>query len=224
MRKTIFLALLFCCTSPIFAQDLIIDTLENKNIYIKNGDYEAVIFDSSNYKITYIFPEGKSQKEKDNYIKRRAPWTPSIEDVEEAETLIKEYLVKQKVKVCKKVAQRNAKEKRLEKRNIDKEIYLPMWCNHFDCRCLENIDQYVRQYFGRKNIKKKIGKEVLYVKFISKEEIEFLKKEDSWKEHEIFVCYDGTNADYWQIMVDLKRKKCFGMYVEGIVIMHDCPN
>ncbi len=212
MRKNIIIVFFFCFIGTAYSQDWIIDTLDNKNIYIKKGDYEAVIFDVSIPKVKIIFPENISSKEKETYLKKHNPaknrWNPTIADVEKAEPLIKEFLAKQNTKIERKLAKYHAKKKRLEERNIDKEIYLTGFCPNYDCRVLDSIDEYVRQYQG---IKDKMGNKILYVNFISKKE---LNLHPYWKKGWVSVCDGGF--DYWQIKVNLKRKRCFEMDVNGI--------
>lgn len=211
MRKIVSNILIICSLASIYAQDMNIDTVCHDAVYVRNGSYEAVIFGVSIPQVKIIFPDDISSKEKEAYIKKHDPvksrWNPAIDDVEKAEILIKDFLVKQNIKIERKHARYVVQKKRLEERNIDKEIYLRGCCPNYDCRILDSLGQYIRQYRG---IKDKMGNKILYVNFISKKE---LKMHPYWKKGWVSVCDGGF--DYWQIKVNLKRKRCFDLSVNG---------
>ena len=71
----------------------------------------------------------------------------------------------------------------------------------------QNLDKYYRQYLGRID---KRGRKILYVNCFWKDnENEF----SDWKRDYISVLDGGSY--YWQIKVNLKKKKCFEYSVNG---------
>ncbi len=113
-------------------------------------------------------------------------WSPTEKDIALAEKLIKKYILK--------------RVKRLERvygvdtisPSITPVVHL-------------NLDKYYRQYMGLKDER---GREILFVMCFWKEkECEF----PYWKRGSIAICDGGSY--YWNITVDLKRKKCFSYSV-----------
>ena len=71
----------------------------------------------------------------------------------------------------------------------------------------QNLDKYYRQYLGRID---KRGRKILYVNcFWKDKENQF----PEWKRKLIGVCDGGSY--YWDIKVNLKKKKCFDYSVNG---------
>ena len=71
----------------------------------------------------------------------------------------------------------------------------------------QNFDKYYRQYFG---LKDKRGRKILYINCFWKDRE---NRFPNWKRNSV-EAFDGGSY-YWQIKVNLKKKKCFGYRVNG---------
>ena len=71
----------------------------------------------------------------------------------------------------------------------------------------QNLDKYYRQYLGRID---KRGRKILYVNCFWKDKE---NKFPDWKRKLIGICDGGSY--YWDIKVNLKKKKCFDYSVNG---------
>ncbi|MBO4739382.1 MAG: hypothetical protein J5606_07475 [Bacteroidales bacterium] len=170
--------------SLLFAQGVILDSLCEGSIYVKTEEYEGVIFSAN-------CPENW----KDNKTYR---WSPTEEDIVLAERLIKKYILNEKyITLANKLLIKKYNRKRVQGIDSVSQSQTPV----VDL----NLDKYYRQYMGFKD---KRGRETLYVKCFWKEkECEF----PYWKRNSITICDGGSY--YWNITVDLKRKKCFAYSV-----------
>lgn len=207
MRRTELLFILVCGVELLCAQNMIVDTIDDDIIYIKTSSYEAVIFDTTIPHFNLTFPENTPSEKKEYYKKRndfsKTRWNPTVADVEKADSLIMEFLVQQK-KVVDKTYNRRIKHRKLNKNSF---ICMPKRWGDYDDRIIQHIDQYVRQYRG---IKDKRGNRILYVNFISKDELIW---HPGWEKKWITTC-DGGYL-YWQVKVNLRKKRCFDMRING---------
>lgn len=71
----------------------------------------------------------------------------------------------------------------------------------------QNFDKYVRQYYGTYNKK---GQKILEVNFLWRE----YAYETEWKCVRLMI-FDGCSF-YWDISVNMNKKKCFDYWVNGI--------
>ena len=90
-------------------------------------------------------------------------------------------------------------------RSVEKKHYLP---NQSRTPIVhQNLDKYYRQYLGCID---KRGRKILYVNCFWKDKE---NKFPGWKRKLIGVCDGGSY--YWDIKVNLKKKKCFDYSVNG---------
>lgn len=137
-------------------------------IYIKTENYEGIIF-------------GKYCLE--NWVIEKNRWTPTEDNIEIAEILIKKYILKQ------------VKRKGLINQYNSPIIHL-------------NFDKYLRQYMGYLN---KHGERIIRINCFWKDYES--KYYPDWKTRWIEV-FDGGSY-YWQIEVNIDKKKCFDYDVNG---------
>ena len=90
-------------------------------------------------------------------------------------------------------------------RSVEKKHRLP---NQYRTPIVhQNLDKYYRQYLGRID---KRGRKILYVNCFWKDKE---NKFPDWKRKLIGICDGGSY--YWDIKVNLKKKKCFDYSVNG---------
>lgn len=186
-RKTIKLIIvvlsLLFSITSLYSQS-VADSLCKGSIYVKTNDYEGVIFSSN-------CPENWN----DNKAYR---WSPTEEDIVLAEKLIKKYILNGKyITLANKLLMKKFNRKRVQGIDSVSQNQTPV----VDL----NLDKYYRQYMGFKDER---GRKTLYVKcFWKGKENQF----PYWKRNLIAICDGGSY--YWEITVDLKRKKCFAYSV-----------
>lgn len=170
-------------TNLLYAQ-VADDSLCEGSIYVKTDEYEGVIFSAN-------CPENR----KDNKAYR---WSSTEEDIALAEKLIKKYIVNGKYITLKnKLLIKKYNRKRVQEIDSVSQSQTPV--------VYQNLDKYYRLYMGLKDNR---GREYLFVKCFWKEkECEF----PYWKRNSFAICDGGSY--YWDISVDLKRKKCFSYSV-----------
>lgn len=166
------------------AQIVIPDSLCEGSIYVKTDEYEGVIFSAN-------CPENR----KDDKSYR---WSPTEEDIALAEKLIKKYILNgEHGPLAIKLQMKKDNRKRVQGIDSVSQSGTPV--------VYLNLDKYYRQYLGYKDER---GRKFLFVECFWK------GKEDLfpyWKRRSIAICDGGSY--YWNINVNLKRKKCFSYSV-----------
>jgi hypothetical protein len=175
MKYIIFcIVLLLNVNFNLFSQKRECDSVcANDAIYVKTDDYEGVIFGPKCLKRLLI---------KDGDTIDAPRWTPTMQDIENAEKLIRKYVTKK------------SKHHLVNQGDGCPIIY-------------QNFDKYVRQYYGIFNKK---GQKILEVNFLWRDS----KIIDEWKIKGIKI-FDGCSY-YWNINVNMKKKKCLNYSVNGI--------
>ncbi|HPU46237.1 MAG TPA: hypothetical protein PLQ91_01225 [Bacteroidales bacterium] len=168
-----FVIVLLSFSFNLFSQNKNHDSICEDAIYVKTDDYEGVIFGPKCLKRLLI-------KDGDTIDEPR--WIPTMQDIENAEKLIRKYVTKKS------------------------KHYL---VNQGDgCPIIyQNFDKYVRQYYGTYNKK---GQKILEVNFLWRE----YAYETEWKCVRLMI-FDGCSF-YWDISVNMNKKKCFDYWVNGI--------
>lgn len=171
---TCCIVLLLNVNFNLFSQNRECDsTCTNDAIYIKTNEYEGVILGPKCLKRLLI-------KDGDTIDEPR--WIPTMQDIENAEKLIRKYVTKK------------SKHPLVNQGNGCPIIY-------------QNFDKYVRQYYGTYNKK---GQKILEVNFLWRE----YAYETEWKCVRLMI-FDGCSF-YWDISVNMNKKKCFDYWVNGI--------
>lgn len=171
---TCCIVLLLNVNFNLFSQNRECDsTCTNDAIYIKTNEYEGVILGPKCLKRLLI---------KDGDTIDAPRWTPTMQDIENAEKLIRKYVTKK------------SKHPLVNQGNGCPIIY-------------QNFDKYVRQYYGTYNKK---GQKILEVNFLWRE----YAYETEWKCVRLMI-FDGCSF-YWDISVNMNKKKCFDYWVNGI--------
>ena len=174
MKNILFIVIvLFTFSFNLFSQNKNHDSICEDAIYVKTDDYEGVIFGPKCLKRLLI-------KDGDTIDEPR--WIPTMQDIENAEKLIRKYVTKK------------SKHPLVNQGNGCPIIY-------------QNFDKYVRQYYGTYNKK---GQKILEVNFLWRE----YAYETEWKCVRLMI-FDGCSF-YWEISVNMKKKKCFDYWVNGI--------
>jgi len=168
-----FIIVLFTFPFNLFSQNKNHDSICEDAIYVKTDDYEGVIFGPKCLKRLLI-------KDGDTIDEPR--WIPTMQDIENAEKLIRNYVTKK------------SKHHLVNQGNGCPIIY-------------QNFDKYVRQYYGTYNKK---GQKILEVNFLWRE----YAYETEWKCVRLMI-FDGCSF-YWDISVNMNKKKCFDYWVNGI--------
>ena len=168
-----FVIVLFTFSFNLFSQNKKHDSICEDAIYVKTDDYEGVIFGPKCLKRLLI-------KDGDTIDEPR--WIPTMQDIENAEKLIRKYVTKK------------SKHPLVNQGNGCPIIY-------------QNFDKYVRQYYGTYNKK---GQKILEVNFLWRE----YAYETEWKCVRLMI-FDGCSF-YWDISVNMNKKKCFDYWVNGI--------
>lgn len=171
---TCCIVLLLNVNFNLFSQNRECDsTCTNDAIYIKTNEYEGVILGPKCLKRLLI---------KDGDTIDAPRWTPTMQDIENAEKLIRKYVTKK------------SKHHLVNQSDGCPIIY-------------QNFDKYVRQYYGIFNKK---GQKILEVNFLWRE----YAYETEWKCVRLMI-FDGCSF-YWDISVNMNKKKCFDYWVNGI--------
>ncbi|HXK90896.1 MAG TPA: hypothetical protein PLA75_02325 [Bacteroidales bacterium] len=168
-----FVIVLLSFSFNLFSQNKNHDSICEDAIYVKTDDYEGVIFGPKCLKRLLI-------KDGDTIDEPR--WIPTMQDIENAEKLIRKYVTKK------------SKHPLVNQGNGCPIIY-------------QNFDKYVRQYYGTYNKK---GQKILEVNFLWRE----YAYETEWKCVRLMI-FDGCSF-YWDISVNMNKKKCFDYWVNGI--------
>lgn len=174
MKNLLFFSILLLIFSyNLFSQNKNSDSICEDAIYVKTDNYEGVIFGPKCLKRLII-------KDGDTIDEPR--WIPTMQDIENAEKLIRKYVTKK------------SKHPLVNQGNGCPIIY-------------QNFDKYVRQYYGTYNKK---GQKILEVNFLWRE----YAYETEWKCVRLMI-FDGCSF-YWDISVNMNKKKCFDYWVNGI--------
>lgn len=174
MKNILFIVIVLLTFSfNLLSQNKNHDSICEDAIYVKTDDYEGVIFGPKCLKRLLI-------KDGDTIDEPR--WIPTMQDIENAEKLIRKYVTKK------------SKHHLVNQGNGCPIIY-------------QNFDKYVRQYYGTYNKK---GQKILEVNFLWRE----YAYETEWKCVRLMI-FDGCSF-YWDISVNMNKKKCFDYWVNGI--------
>ena len=170
--------------SSLDAQIVIPDSLCEGSIYVKTDEYEGVIFSDN-------CPENR----KDDKSYR---WSPTEEDIALAEKLIKKYILNEEyITLANKLLIKKYNRKKVQGIDSVSQNRTPV--------VNLNLDKYYRQYLGYKDER---GRKFLFVEcFWKGKENQF----PYWKRRSIAICDGGSY--YWNVSVNLKRKKCFSYSV-----------